>query len=733
MLSKITSWRHSKIIAFVLAVAVFLTAFYAIAPVISNAAGDGSTDTVTYWDGTKASFDDAFANNPGDGSEGNPYQITTGDQLYRAVVSVGGYYFEIMNDIVLQPDKATLEAFEAYVADQRAGTNSVALPEGVLTWHTTALTAGNAEGQTFKGHIDGGSHTIRGLYAPATASSTVSGLVPNMRGTSSAKNITVDGAYITGKYAVGGIAGQVRLGSSSPGSIEACNVVHSYIKNSSSSNAYAGGITGWFMTGGTIEVINCSAFDNTIVSASNHGAGLVGTAQKKGTIRNCFTDDVVFCLAGDPAGYFIYENAYTTNSETKPAYGTGSKVEATIVTDSQVKGLAAYDSQLGFTPAHGWIVNAADGYPMYVGLENLNKHTYLKDWTGKKTLSIGDLAIGTDGNYKISTGNELFAALQNTEAGRTFDIINDIYLNTADSDANNWELWQKYKDGTTNEFTGTINGNGYTIYGYQDYTDTQGFSNNFNAKRGLGFIPVASNVTIKNLHFSDVSIDAWNAQGTGILIGTATGAVNIEGCSVINAAVEARLVASAFVGTLKENASADIKESVFGSGTLNENKISGDVFSVGAFVAKAEDGTTINLTDVVSNGYKVVGAGGTVTPTRAYAIGSGVGTTGVGSYSTFEGLKYQLRTVASVELSDNFYWDNVNKDTSPLLKNRIATKDKDIDGDGDTNLDKQDAAALVNIVLHETFDQLTLSDGNEKGYNDLDDIDITDIVYVYAN
>ena len=136
MLSKITSWRHSKIIAFVLAVAVFLMAFYAISPVISNAEGNDSTNTVTYWDGTKhASLGAAFVGNPGDGSVDAPYQITTGDQLYRAVVSVDGYYFEIMNDIVLQPNKQTLEAFEAYVADQRAGTDAVALPQGLSPWH----------------------------------------------------------------------------------------------------------------------------------------------------------------------------------------------------------------------------------------------------------------------------------------------------------------------------------------------------------------------------------------------------------------------------------------------------------------------------------------------------------------------------------------------------------------------------------------------------------------------
>ena len=660
----------------------------------------------------------------GDGSQGTPYLISTGSELYVAVHSSADSaekHFLLMNDIQLQSDEK-LGELRQYISGKLDS-----CPTGLNEWTSSGST-------DFRGNLDGNFHTVTGLYKYASITATYNqavGFIDALRGTTSVKNITLDGAYISSTGKVGGIAGQI-YGSGSTTTLLGCIVKNSKIESrTSSESSYSGGDAG---AGGLIGSAHNfkvpSYFENCVVVDTKVLAASAGTAYRGGffgslwiaesggyVIKNsiCIGD----CIAGKDYRASVASSNYYSTAENDV---TG----ATLLTETHMGG-TAYDV-MKMTPAKGWIVKDNESYPMYVGTQEALKSDYVTPiWNGNKTLTLSDLVgDGSQGTpYLVSTGSELYGALQNTEEGKQFQILNDIYLGT-DEISNDWNLWEKNK-----LFAGTLNGNGYTIYNMEEVS-SEGLENS-NAgvvSQGyigaIGLIPGAQNATVNNLHIRNAKMGKIWCRYAAAIVGIAkSGTVSINGCSVDDSVISGRTGISAFVGRIAENTIVNIENCVAGAENefLANLSTESDVCTMAGFVGINQG--TVNLDDSISIGKPLVALeeeGSVATPTNVLVIADG------GDYADVADFKEALIS-GEASVSNVFYYDYLSAN-APQLKNRLATQDKDIDGNEGAVLDDADVSALKNILLYGSKAQLTLSEGNTNGYNSLAGVDITDLVYL---
>ncbi len=171
------------------------------------------------------------------------------------------------------------------------------------------------------------------------------------------------------------------------------------------------------------------------------------------------------------------------------------------------------------------------------------------------------------GYYHIKTANQLHAVIRFGGGENKYMLDNDLYLNENyqnyknwnfdNPPANNWGL-----SGTGYSFSGTIDGDGHTIYGYFN----KGASVSY-----VGLIPIVNwntgdtqNVTIKNLHMENAVQQGNTASGffIGATHWSGRGSVTIEGCSVRNSNLHmiwGGNYAGTFVGTVSNNSPVIIR------------------------------------------------------------------------------------------------------------------------------------------------------------------------------
>ena len=290
------------------------------------------------WDGTASAF------TVGDGSEGDPYQIATAEQLaYLAkqlndgVEKYMGTYFKLTDDIVLNDESFSFDS-ESGIVTVTDGTNTGYLGTGILgstyntstastagTWYTSAaltgtLTEGTYSGTLntwtpignlsyrFAGKFDGNSKTVKGVCVNSSASN-FQGLFGLADTGSTVQNVVVENSVIIASSCVGGIAGYSKgsitgcsnsgivIGASNVGGVVGTNTAgmlsYSYnAGNVSGSGGVLGGVVG-INSGGTVECCyNMGAVKNT-VNGTGVG-GVVGNNEyenevsKSGTITNCY-------------------------------------------------------------------------------------------------------------------------------------------------------------------------------------------------------------------------------------------------------------------------------------------------------------------------------------------------------------------------------------------------------------------------------------------------------------
>lgn len=194
--------------------------------------------------GAGASAQSAFT--LGDGTEDNPYQIQTVDQL-KAVAD-------------------DLDAHYILVADLDLGGES------------SPWTPIGSSYPSFTGTFDGGGHTISGLYIDGNSSNR--GLFGYVGSGGTVKNLNVSGS-VTGAYNVGGVVGY-----NSDGTVESCGSLCSV-----DGQDFVGGVVGCNNSG---TITGC--FNTGSVSATgdySFAGGVVGDNMSGGTVSYCYNTGTI--------------------------------------------------------------------------------------------------------------------------------------------------------------------------------------------------------------------------------------------------------------------------------------------------------------------------------------------------------------------------------------------------------------------------------------------------------
>ena len=285
---------------------------------VAHAEDTGEAEaTADVWDGTVA---EGFAG--GSGTEGDPYQIATAEQLaYFSQYVNNNYaydeYFKLTNDIVLNSS----------------------LDGKPLEW--TPIGNGN---NAFMGTFDGNNHTIEGVYV--TGEKDYVGLFGESQ-QCVIKNLSVINSSVSGNINVGGIIGLLK-GSS----ITNCSY-SGYVTG----RAQVGGICGcagsikssvedcYFI--GEIKAVAIDAFTPESIG------GICGRLLSSGEIINCLSygtinvnDENATCLGaicGSPEGNCNIVNCYYNKDvcDVTDNYGTG--LESVEMTGSNVLNLIGFD------------------------------------------------------------------------------------------------------------------------------------------------------------------------------------------------------------------------------------------------------------------------------------------------------------------------------------------------------------------------------------------------------
>ena len=230
------------------------------------------------WDGTVA---EAYAG--GDGTEENPYQIATSQQLALLAQQTndgtgGDAYYVLTQNLSLK---------------NCSGENIHWIPIGVHTHDK------NDNIHYFKGHFDGGGHTIYGMYQNFESGLDYFGGLFGCTDGAEIKNVHMSYCSING---VGGYVGSV-VGFAGRTDVLNCTAYDSYIRTTGA-EADAGGIVGYAgMPIGAYEndeqvsrISNCKITAVTVESSYSAG-GIVGNVNNGATyharylISNCSTNN----------------------------------------------------------------------------------------------------------------------------------------------------------------------------------------------------------------------------------------------------------------------------------------------------------------------------------------------------------------------------------------------------------------------------------------------------------
>ena len=324
--------------------------------------GNGTKGEV--WSGTKAAW---FAG--GKGTAESPFLIETPEQLYKAIADKGMYagvgaHYLITADIYLN------ENYE-YYADW-----ATTAPEN--NWGTSYSAS------SFSGTLDGGFHTIYGMYNNTSGS--YAGLVAYLSGTGAKIcNLTIANSFVTNSSANTSALFAGRIDNAT---ISNCIARDSYITNKD--NKTMAGIAAWSNTS-TTKITNCGAYDLTFSSGATTVGGIL--AQSNGgnaTISSCFS-----------GGTFIFGN--TSNISCSTSYtdvDAAWKNGVTEILDGTMKGTGAV-AKMALSAS---IWKDTTGYPTFA----LNNGTKGEVWTGAKANSF----VGGNGTaespYLIETAEQLY-------------------------------------------------------------------------------------------------------------------------------------------------------------------------------------------------------------------------------------------------------------------------------------------------------------------------------------
>lgn len=436
-----------KALACISVTAIALTIVY-IVPALA--------DTLNIWDGNKDTASVQY--DGGDGSEEAPFLISNGAQLYKMVsessASTEKQYFMLTRDIYLN---------DVSKADWKSTANE---------WYT----ADNPDTYSFNGTVDGGGHTVFGLYVK---SSFTPGLFPQLNAGAKIGNLTLSDADVsTGWGYAGAFAGRTAVNHSSNNvEILSCAVVNSRVSGNGwtlSSAAFVG------LSTGSVSVENCLVRDSEVShSASSDDAGaFVGDCYFPGTVtvKNSYSLDIFpvspFKNGLAHASLYKCKNVYTNAEPITESHKAVTGIKKVL--EDNIRGESATEILKGFDFEYSWKTTA--DFPELVrksgGLSSYDSLAPGQVWSGKPAKEYAG-GSGTEGDpYLISTAGQLAKLVKSSSEGEThkgefFKLTHNIILN--DTSYENWQedanQWYTSSVGLSNGFGGHFDGNGKIISG----------------------------------------------------------------------------------------------------------------------------------------------------------------------------------------------------------------------------------------------------------------------------
>lgn len=527
------------------------------------------------WDGTIAS---GFTE--GDGSQNNPYIISTAEELAYLVKNwpAAAYYYQLKNDIYLNDvDKMTVKS---------DGTVSFAGGYTPTEWFTTE------NSNPFYGVFDGNGYTVYGLYVKNDADTNDLGLAlfPAIQSqmSTTVKNLGIDKAYINSSgqnSCAAAFVGHVRYGSEY--NISNCYVgANVSVTGKRAAAFYAYG-------DGTLNMENCYSLATL---SGTEQSGLFADSWGSLTIKN------TFIVNAPVSTKYIGENCSCTN-----VYSSFNGFYGQYLTVDNMQGQDVFtnaDKMPNINGDTAFLPTA--NYPT---LKVFSKEIpdASNAWDGTVTAPTGE---GTENKpIEISTPNQLAYIIKNGGEGKYYKLTADIYFN--DIEKINWvngkvtnnhqaNIW--YTSDDTAEFNGNIDGDGHTVYGIYY---------NAESDKNVALIPKTANgqsITVKNLgidnayistsgnaaafisqHNAFATVNSCFAGENVVLKGKDTGVFFASGGAGFDASDAyslATLTATANSGLFGDNWAADIKisniylaKNVTVSTKVNNNLVYSNVYT----------------------------------------------------------------------------------------------------------------------------------------------------------
>lgn len=449
----------------------------------------------------------------GNGTKEDPYIIETAEQLALLVRTsvydpqqTADKYYKLANNIFLNDTSAdewyTSETANEWFVD--FGYDSIG----------------------FQGNFNGNGYSVYGICYKNTESNKSHGLFPALGGSAVVENVAVSNFYSPDStHWAGAIAGFISPFANTEKPIEIRSCV------SASSNRVGGKCAGGILGHDCKPIVLSDCLSAASVEPLQSRGTLIGNidSPQKTSVTNCLSLNTGKTIS-------FWSRSYPFTDVTN-VYSTQSSINVSGISIGSITGEKAKATLKGFDFENTWA--AVDGGTP-VPKVFINRDCDI--WNGDMADSFagGD---GTESNpYIIKTGGQLYKAIyagrvngKNVTSQKYYRLENDIYLN--DVSDTNWYTkaglneWVKYDaDKEIGSFRGTLDGNGYTVYGiyyskesYLQYT---------------GLIPHASEwgdgeytVTVKNIGIKDSYINGINA---GAIVGIASGNNNnkvlVSGC-----------------------------------------------------------------------------------------------------------------------------------------------------------------------------------------------------------
>jgi len=241
----------------------------------------------------------------GDGSETDPFQICTPEQL-DAVRYVLDKHFILNNDIDLN------------IAPYNTGSG----------WEPIGKYFNPYSGTGFEGTFDGDGNKITGLFIDRPTEKYI-GLFGSVHG-ATIKNLGIENCDVTGgQYTVGGLAGN-NVNST---------IFNCYASGTVTATALVGGLVGENYNNATIS----HSYSTCTVTGANYVGGLSGYNNVNSTIENCYAtgtvtgNELVGGLTGTNESSSIITNCYATGTVTGGGGTEGSVAGLVGINDSTIE------------------------------------------------------------------------------------------------------------------------------------------------------------------------------------------------------------------------------------------------------------------------------------------------------------------------------------------------------------------------------------------------------------